>query len=159
MVDDAAEGGYTAAELAVRAGVSERTVRYYVREGLLPAPAGRGRGAHFGSRHLIRLRLIRAIQKAGNNISTIRDYLDELGQDDGKAEAALRVWENRQERAAWSEIWRERFGAPASLLRYRIADGIELLVEARAAPSPARMAVALRTVRRAFDDEAGDDED
>jgi DNA-binding transcriptional MerR regulator len=158
MVDDEAEGGYTAAELAARAGVSERTVRYYVREGLLPAPAGRGRGAHFGPGHLIRLKLIREIQKAGNNIRTIREYLDELGPDDGKAEAALRVWETRQEQAAWSEIWRERFGAPSSVFRYRIAEGIELLVDARSAPSPTRMAAALRAVRKAFDDESGDDD-
>lgn len=50
-------------ELAERAGVSARTVRYYVQRGLLPAPQFRGRDTAYGLAHLTRLKAIRALQK------------------------------------------------------------------------------------------------
>lgn len=153
MADDIAPSRYTSAELAARAGVSERTVRYYVAEGLLPPPASVGRGAHFGEGHLVRLRLIRAIQQAGNSLDAIREYLAELGPEDAKAEAALRVWENRQERADWARTWSEKFGLPSTVLRYRIAEGVELMVEPHAAPDKTRMAELLRLLRQAFDED------
>lgn len=150
MTSDAPPTSYTAAELASRAGVTERTVRYYVVEGLLPAPAGRGRGAHYRPGHLTRLKLIRAMQQAGNDLETIREYLTELGGEDEQAEAALRVWENRQEQADWAETWREKFGAPSILHRYQIAEGVELLVDAKVAPARQRMTALLRSIRKAF---------
>ncbi len=152
-MDDDQQPRYTASDLAERSGVSERTVRYYVAEGLLPPPAGRGRGAHFGAGHLIRLKLIRAIQQAGNDLETIREYLNELGPEDAKAEAALRVWESRQQQAAWTELWREKFGGGAAVYRHRIADGVELLVDTRVAPSRQRMTDILRTIRKTFGEE------
>ena len=100
MADD---GRYTARDLAALTGVSERTVRYYVQEGLLPPPAGRGRGANFTGDHLTRLRLIRAMQRAGNELDAIRDYLAELkgalAQSGASFESVLAVWAGRNERA------------------------------------------------------------
>ena len=63
---------YTAAELARLAGVTERTVRYYVREDVIDAPYGRGRGPHFGDRHLNQLRRVRYLQSTGLDLDTIR---------------------------------------------------------------------------------------
>jgi DNA-binding transcriptional MerR regulator len=153
VTSDRAERRYTASELAARVGTSERTVRFYVAEGLLPPPRGRGRGAHFREAHLIRLQLIRAIQRAGNELSTIAEYLEELGADGAKDAAALQVWEARQEQAEWAQTWRERFGVPATLYRYRIADGVELFVEAKAAPDRQRMSALLRRLRAAFSED------
>jgi DNA-binding transcriptional MerR regulator len=153
MADDLSTPRYTAADLAERTGVSERTVRYYVAEGLLPPPDGRGRGANFGQGHLLRLRLIKAIQQAGNSLETIGEYLDELGPDEAKTEAALRVWENRQEQARWAETWREKFGAPSTVHRYRFDEGIELLIDVRAAPDPERTLRVLRAIRKALAEE------
>src|SRR5206468_3422265 len=48
-------------ELAQQAGVSVRTVRYYISQGLLPGPAARGRAATYADDHLDRLRLIRRL--------------------------------------------------------------------------------------------------
>jgi DNA-binding transcriptional MerR regulator len=48
-------------ELAERAGVSVRTVRYYINQGLLAGPAARGRNASYTDEHLARLRLIRRL--------------------------------------------------------------------------------------------------
>jgi DNA-binding transcriptional MerR regulator len=50
-------------ELAEAAGVSPRTVRYYVQRGLLPAPAFRGRDTVYDEDHLIKLRAIRRLQE------------------------------------------------------------------------------------------------
>jgi DNA-binding transcriptional MerR regulator len=150
MADDEPSARYTARDLAARAGVSERTVRFYVAEGLLPPPVGRGRGAHYEQAHLTRLRLIRALQKGGGALETVRDYLDELGEDEAKAEAALRVWEDRQERAGWAQAVREKLGAPATLYRYGVAEGVDLVIEASAAPGRAKLADVLGFLRKAF---------
>jgi len=107
MAEDDNRARYTARELGALCEVSERTVRYYVEEGLLPPPASRGRGANFGEEHLTRLRLIRAMQQAGNDLESIRDYLAELERELPRTgatfEAALAVWTARSEEASWRE--------------------------------------------------------
>lgn len=50
------------AELAHEAGVSPRTVRYYIQRGLLPAPDFRGAETAYGRDHLLRLNAIRRLQ-------------------------------------------------------------------------------------------------
>ena len=69
---------YDLAELSDRAGVSQRTVRYYIQQGLLPSPETRGPGAHSGPEHLDRLRLIRRLQKEHLPLAEIRRRLEEL---------------------------------------------------------------------------------
>lgn len=63
-------------ELADRAGVSRRTVRYYVQRELLPAPTGVGRGKHYTEAHLARLVRIRELQEQGVALSDIAARLD-----------------------------------------------------------------------------------
>jgi DNA-binding transcriptional MerR regulator len=148
---------YTARGLAELVGLSERTVRYYVAEGLLPPPPRRGRGAHFGEGHLTRLKLIRAMQQAGNDLGAIGEYLAEL---EGELKArgaslddALAVWTARNERAELGERWRRLRTAPMPVHRYRIAEGVELLIDAEAAPAAARMQEIVRSLREAFEPE------
>lgn len=62
---------YGVEELAERAGVSRRTVRYYVQRGLLPAPLGVGRGKHYSEQHLATLVCIRDQQAAGVSLEDI----------------------------------------------------------------------------------------
>lgn len=66
-------GVYTIDDLARLSGVSVRTIRYYVQEGLIEAPRGRGPGAHFDAEHLSQLRRVRLLQNAGFDLETIRD--------------------------------------------------------------------------------------
>lgn len=66
------QGRYNIDELADLGGVSRRTVRYYVQEGLLPAPLGVGRGRHYGQAHLDRLLEVKAQQEAGLSLDEIR---------------------------------------------------------------------------------------
>jgi len=69
---DGEQGVYNIDELADLGGVSRRTVRYYVQEGLLPAPQGVGRGRHYGRPHLDRLIEVKAWQEAGLSLDDIR---------------------------------------------------------------------------------------
>jgi DNA-binding transcriptional MerR regulator len=66
------------AELAQRAGVSTRTVRYYIQQGLLPAPEARGPGAHYGAEHVDRLLLIRLLQREHLPLAEIRKRIERL---------------------------------------------------------------------------------
>jgi DNA-binding transcriptional MerR regulator len=63
---------YTIGELAELGGVSRRTVRYYVQEGLIPAPTGLGRGAHYGKEHLEALLRVKSMQERGLLLEEIR---------------------------------------------------------------------------------------
>ena len=53
---------YTISELAEKAAVTPRTIRYYVAEGLLPAPAGTSRAATYNQEHFDRLKLIKVLK-------------------------------------------------------------------------------------------------
>ncbi|MEZ4298305.1 MAG: MerR family transcriptional regulator [Polyangiaceae bacterium] len=55
---------YKLEELAALAGVSARTVRYYVQRGLLPAPEFRGKDTAYGREHLLRLHAVKRLQEA-----------------------------------------------------------------------------------------------
>ena len=66
-------------ELADRAGVSIRTVRYYIQQGLLPKPEARGPGAHYKEEHLDRLLLIKRLQREHLPLAEIRRVLESSG--------------------------------------------------------------------------------
>ena len=68
-------------EFAAAAGVSARTVRYYIVEGLLPPPEGAGLGAMYGPDHLDRLRLILRLKEAYLPLKEIRRQLTGLDDD------------------------------------------------------------------------------
>jgi len=55
---------FTISELARRAGVSVRTIRYYIRIGLLPSPTTRGRYTIYSTEYLNRLKLIKRLKEA-----------------------------------------------------------------------------------------------
>ena len=70
-----AEDDLTLAALADQSGVSERTIRYYIQFGLLPAPEGAGPKSRYGKSHLGRLRVIRMLQDRHLPLSAIRKVL------------------------------------------------------------------------------------
>ncbi|OGQ24063.1 MAG: hypothetical protein A2138_11255 [Deltaproteobacteria bacterium RBG_16_71_12] len=65
------------ATLCQLTGVTVRTVRYYVQQGLLPSP-GAGPNARYGAVHLERLRLIRRMQREHLPLAEIRHRLASL---------------------------------------------------------------------------------
>ena len=66
---------YNVDELAKRAGVSRRTVRYYIQRGLLPPPSGLGRGKHYTKSHLATLTRIRELQEDSVPLEVIAERL------------------------------------------------------------------------------------
>lgn len=71
--------GLTVDELAARAGVTVRTVRFYSTKGLLPPPVlGPRRVGRYGPEHLARLALIEELQHQGLTLAAIERYLEHL---------------------------------------------------------------------------------
>jgi DNA-binding transcriptional MerR regulator len=79
------ERRYGIEELANLVGVSRRTVRFYVQQGLLPAPLGVGRGKHYGPEHLAQLRAVKALQQEGRSLDEVRREL--AGEGDAEVSA------------------------------------------------------------------------
>jgi DNA-binding transcriptional MerR regulator len=103
---------YGVDELAERAGVSRRTIRYYVQRGILPPPLGLGRGNHYSEEHLATLVRVRELQEAGVSLEVIIERLrgDDPGSDSRGAPAPT-------VQTTWTRI--------------ELADGVELHVRGR----------------------------
>lgn len=71
---------YAIGELATLGGVSRRTVRYYVQEGLISAPLGLGRGNHYTPDHLEQLLRVKTLQESGQTLDDIRALLAQQPQ-------------------------------------------------------------------------------
>jgi DNA-binding transcriptional MerR regulator len=71
--------------LAKRAGVSVRTVRFYINEGLLPPPPSRGRYTVYSEKYLDWLELIRRLKDAYLPLKEIRDKVSSLTWEEVKA--------------------------------------------------------------------------
>jgi DNA-binding transcriptional MerR regulator len=71
-------------DLAHEAGITVDTIRYYAREGLMPAPTPAGRNRLYGARHLDRLRRIKELQERRFSLAAIRAIVetDRPGIDD-----------------------------------------------------------------------------
>lgn len=72
------------AELSRTSGVPVATVKYYLREGLLPpgAPTGPNQ-AEYGDEHVRRLRLIRVLREVGDlGITQVRKVLETIDAED-----------------------------------------------------------------------------
>ena len=79
---DPRNASYDLQELSAEAGVTPRTVRYYIQQGLLPAPEQQGPATRYGRSHLDRLRLIRQLQAEHQPLAVIRKRLEELRDED-----------------------------------------------------------------------------
>lgn len=116
-------------ELAARSGVPGRRIRYYIAEGLLPPPHGRGRAAHYGPEHLERLVEIQTLRSQHLGLDEIRQRLQRPGvATQGRADGSLwRHWELRpgvllMARADLDETAMQRVEALASMARQLLGD-------------------------------------
>ena len=135
------EARYAIGDLADLGGVSRRTVRYYVQEGLLPAPLGVGRGNHYGPAHLERLLKVKALQEDGRTLDEIRQALNHRSRrtEDPKPPPA-------PERAIWRRI--------------TLAPGVELNVAGDVRlPSPGKLSELADWCRANMSAARGDDHD
>jgi DNA-binding transcriptional MerR regulator len=135
----AGERRLTLGELTEAAGVSVRTVRYYIAEGLLPPPDGAGPASAYGAGHLDRLRLIQRMKDAYLPLKEIRRRLagldDEAVRKALAREAALAAG---PEDAQWDASLagaRDYLALMETRQAYR-TEPLPLQVDARAVPAP-----------------------
>lgn len=126
-----ADSRFSIDELSTLAGVTPRTVRYYIAEGLLDRPEGEKRGAHYLDRHLQQLLQIRRWTDAGLSLERIRELRAGASDDPPP----------RPVRPGTVEVWS----------RITLADGVELQVEpGRAGLSPEQVRAFVRGVQAAY---------
>jgi DNA-binding transcriptional MerR regulator len=115
-------------ELASRAGVSPRTVRYYIQRGVLPAPDFRGPDTAYDDRHLQALRAIKRLQDDYWPLDAIAAEIAGKSAAELKkiAEAAARVSE-RLTKSANNHVPSSHRATKCE--RIAVAPGIELLVD------------------------------
>jgi DNA-binding transcriptional MerR regulator len=135
-------------ELAERAGVSPRTVRYYVQRGLLTAPEFRGPDTVYEAEHLARLRAIRALQARHLPLDAIQEALS--GRTLDEVERIARG-ELPTDLVATAPVSRshdddERPAEVERVTRYALAPGLELHLTDSASPAVRALADALRKV-------------
>ncbi|MFF7880806.1 MerR family transcriptional regulator [Streptomyces sp. NPDC007896] len=100
MTTDTEEPTLTVDELAARAGVTVRTVRFYSSKGLLPPPViGPRRVGHYSQEHLARLALIEELQRQGMTLAAIERHLQQLPADLSAQDLAL----HRAVVASWAQ--------------------------------------------------------
>lgn len=112
-------------ELAERAKVSVRTVRYYVQRGIVPAPEFRGPDTAYGEEHLARLRAIRVLQERHLPLDEIQSILKPLAPEavariaDGELPATLAA-------STLSPAPKKPTTEGVAWRRHRLAPGLEL---------------------------------
>ncbi|MDT0463379.1 MerR family transcriptional regulator [Streptomyces gibsoniae] len=90
MTTETEEPTLTVDELAARAGVTVRTVRFYSAKGLLPPPViGPRRVGRYGQAHLARLALIEELQHQGMTLAAIERHLRQLPADVSARDLAI----------------------------------------------------------------------
>jgi DNA-binding transcriptional MerR regulator len=113
------------AELSSRSGTSIASIKYYVREGLLPpgTPTGRNQ-ADYGEAHLHRLRLIRAlIDVGGLSVAAARNVLEAVDRPDLEGHYLLGVAHSSLDRPRRRDpddpVWRRAREEVVALVRRR----------------------------------------
>lgn len=89
------------AELADKAGVSVRTIRYYQQQGLINSPGVRGPGAKYGEPDLNRLKLIQVMKREHLPLAEVRRRMEGL-DDDGVAQAVAELYRPRESAAEYA---------------------------------------------------------
>ena len=120
-------------DLASLAGVTARTVRFYIQQGLVSRPEGAKRGAFYLQRHVEQLLMIRRWTDAGLSLDRIRELVAGAPEDPPP----------RAAKAGSVEVWS----------RVTLADGLEIHLEpGRAGLSPEQVRALVRAVTAAYRD-------
>lgn len=174
---------YTAEQLASLAGVTLRTVRYYIQEELIDRPLARGPGAHFTDGHLRQLRRCKLLQDWGFDLETIRDKSGSLQSilasfpipDDPIRTGALLRSLSDDMPSEFTPRQTAKLKAAVQALRGKpqkletksatevipMAEGIDLIIDKTryAMPSPKELVDIALLIRKTFDANKKPDED
>jgi DNA-binding transcriptional MerR regulator len=143
-------------ELAQRAGVSARTVRYYIQRGLLPAPEFRGPDTSYREHHLLVLKAIRGLQDAHLPLDAIAGELRGKSADELRAIASRKASPQLQvqlqpARSAAASVDDSPDARPLTIggtprhgTRFELATGLELWLSDDASDATREFADALR---------------
>jgi DNA-binding transcriptional MerR regulator len=130
------EGRYLIDELCTLTSFPRRTVRYYVQEGLVDPPAGRGRGGYYSDLHVAQLSRIRGLQEKGYRLDAIRGLLGRSAPAVAAIEPVL------PHGTSWT--------------RHAVVPGVELHISAKAeAKLGTAVTSALEAVRSIIEREGG----
>lgn len=114
-------------EVAGLTGVTARTVRYYIAEGLVDRPVGERRGAHYLRRHVEQLLLVRRWTDAGLSLERVRELMAGAPEDPAP----------RRTPPGSVEVWS----------RITVADGLEVHLEpGRADLTPEQVRALVRGI-------------
>jgi DNA-binding transcriptional MerR regulator len=114
-------------QLASLTGLTARTVRYYLQQGLMSKPEGAKRGAYYLPRHVEQLLLVRRWTEAGLSLDRIKELVSGAPMDPPP----------RTVRPGTVEVWS----------RVTLVDGLELHIEpGRAELSPEQSRELVRRV-------------
>jgi len=75
---------YRVSELAEKAGVTKRTIHYYISRGLIPPPEGMGVGSTYREEHLVRILLVKKLQEQYLPLDRIRQIMASLSLEQVK---------------------------------------------------------------------------
>ena len=122
---------YSLDDLASLAGLTARTVRFYIQQGLIDRPVGEKRGAYYLARHLEQLLLVRRWTDAGLSLDRIRELIA-----GSPADAPPRA-----SRPGMVEVWS----------RVTLADGLEVHLEpGRAGLTPEQVRAFVREMTASY---------
>jgi DNA-binding transcriptional MerR regulator len=93
-------GEYTIDELAAKARLPSRTIRFYQSRGALMAPEIRGRVAYYNASHLERLKLVAQLQDRGLRMDAIGDLVSSIER--GEVDLAEWLGVEQQMQTSWS---------------------------------------------------------
>jgi DNA-binding transcriptional MerR regulator len=121
------------AELADASGIPVRTLRYYVAQGILPAPGRQGRLTRYPAATLRRLQLLKRLRVANLPLAEIRERLAAMSDEEVAAALAPRGAAEQLELRAGAMLPPVyRVGPPADLRR--VAESAAPFAEGLAAP-------------------------
>ena len=157
MTESGADARWSVDELAAQTGVTVRTLRFYVSEGLVPPPVRAGRVAWYGRVHRARLEFVQVMQQHGYTLAAVRQVLDSLPPETDEGELAVRralltPWGGRSAEEVTGEQLTSLAGRVLSSveLDFLVAIGVLEAVEGGHRAVPDRLAAGLALLAMPF---------
>jgi DNA-binding transcriptional MerR regulator len=172
MAGERQQQSYSIQQLAEKAGVSVRTIRFYINEGLLAAPPVKGRYSVYNQEYLDRLEMIRRLKDSFLPLKEIRERVNALTWDEvkqalaqsepqpggkqsgGQQESALAYISqllNTNKPTRQPPVVEREADLPESWQRHVLAPGIEIHIRTDAGPADRQLASqVIRYARKLF---------